>query len=200
MKYTTPEAVGISSKNVSDFYKELESYNLSTHSVVMARGDCVFSECYYAPFNNKFLHRMYSVSKSFVSVAIGFCLQDGLLSIDDPIMKFFPEYEGREGFYSHSSTVKNLLMMESTSPSTNWFYSGCRSRVDTYFANPPTKLAGTLYDYDSSGSYILGVIVERLTGKPFLEYLKEKVLLDIGFSGDAYCIMAPGGSGRLLLR
>jgi hypothetical protein len=40
---------------------------------------------------------------------------------------------------------------------------------------------------------MLGVIVERLTGKPFLEYLKDKVLREIGFSEESYCIMAPGG-------
>lgn len=192
MKFTTPEEVGISSKNVRDFYRELESFNLSTHSVCMARGDSIFSECYYAPFNDKFLHRMYSVSKSFVSIAIGFCEQDGLLSLDDPIMKFFPEYEGREGYHAHSSTVRELLMMRSTSPAQNWFYSGCSDRVDTYFGGAPTKLPDTLFQYDSSGSYILGVIVERLTGKLFLEYLKEKCLNDIGFSPDSYCIMAPG--------
>jgi len=40
---------------------------------------------------------------------------------------------------------------------------------------------------------LLCCIVEKLTGKPFMEYLKEKVLLDIGFSEDAYCLKAPGG-------
>ena len=192
MNFTKPENVGISSENVRLFYKELEKYNLSTHGVVMARGNNIFSECYYAPFNKDFLHRMYSVSKSFVSIAIGFCEQDGLLSLDDPMMKFFPEYVNKEGYYEHPSTDRDLLTMESSIVGVNWFYSGCSDRVDTYFKTAPSKIPGTLFDYDSSGSYMLGVIVERVTGKLFLDYLKEKVLDDIGFSKNSYCIMAPG--------
>ena len=40
---------------------------------------------------------------------------------------------------------------------------------------------------------MLSVIVEKLTGKPFVEYLQEKCLNEIGFSKDAYCLKAPGG-------
>ena len=62
-----------------------------------------------------------------------------------------------------------------------------------YFDNIPQKNPDTLFKYDSSGNYILGAIVERVTGKPFLEYLREKALGDIGFSADAYAIKVPGG-------
>ena len=40
---------------------------------------------------------------------------------------------------------------------------------------------------------MMGVIVEKVTGKPFVEYLKDKALREIGFSEDAYCLKAPGG-------
>lgn len=193
MRHCTPEEAGISSADVIRFYEMLDACNLSTHSVILSRGDAIFSECYYEPFDKDHLHRMYSVSKSFVSVAVGFCEQDGLLSLDDPIAKFFPEYLAQEGAVCHSSTVRELLMMESTMPGVNWFRIPTDDRTAVYFAQKEQKLPGTLYDYDSSGSYMLGVIVERLTGKPFLAYLQEKVLNDIGFSRDAYCIKAPGG-------
>jgi len=92
MKYTSPESVGISSRDLLKFYKAIDGNHLSTHSVIMARGDSIFTECYYEPFNKDFLHRMYSVSKSFVSIAIGFCEQDGLISLDDPmgVYKIYP--------------------------------------------------------------------------------------------------------------
>ena len=73
MRYTYPEAVGISSLDVLKFYKKLEERGLSTHAVIMAKGDNIFTEAYYAPFHKDFKHRAYSVSKSFVSIAIGFC-------------------------------------------------------------------------------------------------------------------------------
>ena len=194
MQYCTPEQAGISSAHVLNFYRELERYHLSTHAVILCRGDQIFSEAYFAPFHKEFKHRMYSVSKSFVSVAIGFCEQDGLLSLDDPMIKYFPEYVAREGAVAHSSTVRDLLKMETTiEHGVNWFKLGTADRTEVYFQREEQKYPGTLFKYDSAANYMLGVIVERLTGKPFLAYLKDKVLREIGFSEDAYCITVPGG-------
>ncbi|MBE6664926.1 MAG: serine hydrolase [Ruminococcaceae bacterium] len=193
MRICTPEQAGISSACVRRFYETLEGYHIPVHSVILARGDAVFSECYYAPFHKDFKHRMYSTTKSFVAVAIGFCEQDGLLSLDDPIAKFFPEYLEREGAARHTSTVRELLTMESSLRGVHWFLPNVTDRVATYFENQPTKLPATLFDYDSAGSFMLGVIVEKLTGKPFLQYLQEKFLTEIGFSEDAYCLKTPGG-------
>ncbi len=194
MRYCTPEEAGISSAHVLSFYRELERYQLSTHAVILCRGDKIFSECYFAPFHKDFKHRMYSVSKSFVSIAVGFCEQDGLLSLDDPLIKYFPEYIEKDGATKHSSTIREMLMMETTvEHGVNWFKTGTRDRTEVYFQAEEQKYPGTLFKYDSSGSYMLTVIVEKLTGKPFLDYLKEKVLGEIGFSKDAYCIQAPGG-------
>ena len=193
MRICTPEQAGISSAHVRRFYETLEGYHIPVHSVILAKGDAVFSECYYAPFHEDFLHRMYSTSKTFVAIAIGFCEQEGLLSLDDPITKFFPEYLEREGAVHHPSTIRELLTMESSIRGVHWFLKSVTDRPAIYFEAPQTKLPGTLFDYDSSGSFMLGVIVEKLTGKPFLEYLKDKFLRKIGFSEESYCLKAVGG-------
>ena len=193
MKRITPEAAGISSRQLKKFYDFLDACNLSTHSVIMSRGGKIFSECYYEPFSADFLHRMYSVSKSFVSIAVGFCIQDGLLSLDDTMDKFFLEHLAEDGAIIHKTTIRELLSMKTDQKGVNWFKKHPDDRSRVYFESPACKKSGTLFDYDSSGSYMLGVIVEKLTGKPFMKYLQEKVLDDIGFSKDAYCIKAPGG-------
>ena len=195
MKYTSPESAGISSRDLLKFYKALDGYHLSTHSVIMARGDNIFTECYYAPFNKDFLHRMYSVSKSFVSIAVGFCEQDGLISLDDPMAKYFEEYlVGKPEEYIPSATIRELLRMETTAETPiSWFKTGTSDRTAVYFDNSIDKPPNTLFKYDSSANYMLCVIVEKVTGKPFLKYLQEKVLDDIGFSKNAYAIQVPGG-------
>ena len=195
MDFVSPESAGISSRDLLKFYKALDGYHLSTHSVIMARGNSIFTECYYEPFHKDFLHRMYSVSKSFVSIAVGFCQQDGLLSLDDPLEKYFSEYlEGKSSEYRQSTTIRELLKMETAVESgVKWFNSGCTDRTAVYFENIPDKNPNTLFKYDSSGNYMLCVIVEKVTGKPFLKYLQEKVLDDIGFSKNAYAIKVPGG-------
>ena len=79
-KTVTPESVGISSEKVLDFYKFLDDHGFQTHDLIMAKGDKIFTEGYWAPFHKDFQHRMYSVSKSFVGIAVGLAEQEGLLS------------------------------------------------------------------------------------------------------------------------
>ena len=84
----TPESVGVSSDDILDFYKSLDDYGFYTHSILMARGDKVITETYYKPFNVNTLHRVYSVSKSFVAIAIGLALTEKILSLDDKIIDY----------------------------------------------------------------------------------------------------------------
>ncbi len=192
----TPEEVGVSSVKVKEFLDVLDRFQFATHSVIMARGNKIFAEGYWKPFDKDFKHRMYSVSKSFVSIAIGFAIEDGLLKLSDKLVDFFPEYEN-ENFNENlrETTIKDMLTMETSHQIGTWWLSKkSDDRTATYFMSGSDKIPGTFFDYDSSGSYMLGVIVEKLTGKEtFLDYLKEKVLLDIGFSEDSYVLMCPGG-------
>lgn len=195
-EYVTPESAGISSKQVLKFIKTLDKYNFCTHSIIMARGNKVFTEAYYAPFTKDALHRMYSVTKSFVSIAIGMAQDDGLLSIDDKFVKYFPEYEEawKDDELFKETTIRDMLKMEGCSRcGEDWFTSCSKDRTEVYFRKPADKIPGTFFQYDSAGSYMLGVIVEKVTGKPFLEYMKEKALNEIGFSSEAYCLKTPGG-------
>ena len=78
------------------FLKVLDEYNFSTHSFIMMRGNEIFAEGYYAPFHKDYQHRMYSVSKSFVGVAVGLAVEEGLLRLEDKFVKFFPEFVGED--------------------------------------------------------------------------------------------------------
>lgn len=91
MEYCSPEQAGVSSRAVQEYLEELEKKHLATHNVILMRGNQIFFEHYWKPFHSDFLHRMYSVSKSFVSIAVGFLEQDGLISLDDRISRYFPE-------------------------------------------------------------------------------------------------------------
>lgn len=193
-KKTTPEEAGISSKKVLDFLKTLDACGFSTHSILMARGEKLFAEVYYAPFDKDFKHRMYSVSKSFVSAAVGIAADEGLLSLDDPFIQFFPEFKEKADEKMRELTIRDMLRMETgVQRGVNWFPIENEDRTEIYFWKESEKITGTLFDYDSPASQMLCVIVERLTGMPFLDYLKAKALRKIGFSEDSYCLKARGG-------
>lgn len=192
----SPEAAGISSRAILGFIKILEKYNLNTHSLILARGNNIISETYYAPFHKDFKHRMYSVSKSFVSVAIGLLEEEGFISLDDRFVNYFPEYVDPENCDENlrEMTLREMLTMETChARHINWFALNTDDRSKVYFQNEPDYMAGGFFNYDSPGSYMLDVIVEKVTGIPFLEYMQRKFLNDIGFSKDSYCLKCPGG-------
>src|SRR5690554_5948316 len=85
-----PEQLGIPSSSIRAFLDELQARNFCMHGVMMLRHGRVAAEMYWHPYDAERLHRMYSCSKSFVSVAIGCLEEEGQLSLDDKVAQFFP--------------------------------------------------------------------------------------------------------------
>lgn len=193
----SPEDVGVSSASVLKFLNMLEGYNMSPHSIIMAKGNKIFTECYYEPFDKDKLHRMYSVTKSFVGVAVGLAAEKGFLSLDDKFMKYFEEYrnENVNELYDQM-TIRDALKMQTCRGKYDrvWFFnSGCKDRCEVFFRTKASRIPGTLFMYDSCLAFMLGVIVEKVTGMPFLQFLRVNILDHIGFSKEAYCLKCPGG-------
>ncbi len=191
----TPESAGVPSKGILNYLKFLNKRELSLHSVLIARGDKLICEAYWAPFDAAVPHRMYSQTKSYVGLAVRLLADDGLISLDDKIIKYFPEKlpEKIHPFLAELS-IRNMLMMRTCYDGCpTWFTSDTDDRVKYYFSHTPTVYPGTQYHYDSEGSFVMGALVERLTGKTFLDYLRDKCLREIGFSETAYCLKCPGG-------
>jgi hypothetical protein len=91
-------------------------------------------------------------------------------------------------------TIREMLTMQTCKGKfTDWFECGTSDRCEVYFREPADRVPGTTWKYDSAGSFMMNVIVEKVTGKPFLEYFKERFLIKGGFSEDAYCLKCPGG-------
>ena len=196
MKYAQPESMGVSSKKIKEYIEKLEKAQLSTHDIIIARGDNILFEKYWEPFHADFLHRMYSVTKSFVSIAIGFLCQEGKLDLDDPMIKHFPEeLKNQTDENMRNQTVRHMLMMSTSKPERGWFVSRTEDRVKFYFENPSpySRPSGTTYTYDSSGSFVLGALVERISGMKLIDYLRVKLFDKIGVSKEAYCLECPGG-------
>ncbi len=190
----TPEQAGISSDDVLDFFKTMDDYGFSTHSIIMAKDNNIFCECYFKPYNKNSLNRVYSVTKSFVSIAIGFLIDEKKLSLDDKFIKFFPEKNCASEFMKNQTIRDMLTMQTSFKDSKHWIDKNLSDRTDWYFTENAANIQppGYLFEYDSHGSYMLCVIIERITGMPFYEYLRKKCLAKLGVSDASYCLKAAG--------
>ena len=204
MKISTPEAQGIPSKALERFVDKLKEQKIPVHSILMARHGHMIMEAYYQPYDKEKLHRMFSETKSFTSLGIGLLVSDGVIHLEDKICQYFPEYlPGKVHPWLEEMTIKDMLRMETchnmttyekTSTTENW--------VRSFFQTVPTHRPGQIFMYDTSASHTLCALVEKLTGQKLLDFLKDRILRQIGFSEESYIMEDPfgvsmGGTGLM---
>ncbi|MBD5494822.1 MAG: beta-lactamase family protein [Lachnospiraceae bacterium] len=201
---TTPEAAGIPGKCIINFINRMSHRKVPMHSLLLMRHDKLVFEGYYAPYTADTLHRMFSISKSFTSIAIGLLAEEGKISLNDTIVKYFPEKLPSEVHpWIASMTIMDMLMMRSCHAATTYKLNMDLDWVESFFTTPPTLPPGRLFHYDTSAAHTLCALVEKMTGMVMLDYLKEK--LDcLGFSKQSYMLKDPfgvslGGSGLVAL-
>ena len=178
----TPEKAGVASCRVQEYIEYLERRGLVMHSVLLAKGEDLFCEAYWKPFDKDFCHRMYSQTKSYVAIAIGLLVEDGLLSLDDTMASYFPELCERElPEWLAALTIREMLMMRTTGGGVNWFASPDPDRTHSYLNDVnPQRPSGTLWMYDSAGSQVLSSLVEKLSGKSLFDFLNDRIFRHLG--------------------
>ena len=176
-----PEQCGLSSADIANFIKKIESRGAIMHSLLIMRHGKILTEHYWAPFTADFCHRMYSQTKSYTAIAIGLLIGENKLSLDTKLVDIYPEYRGTNPFLDEQ-TVENMLTMNTVGNPVNWFSeSSTVDRVEIYFRERHrTHPAGTIWEYDSAGSQVLSQIVEKLAGMPLLDYLRRKLFDKMG--------------------
>ena len=194
-KYKTPEEVGINSKDVIEYINYLEENRLSTHDIIIAKGNDIIFEKYWAPFKKDDTHRLYSSSKSIISIAVGFAIQDGLFSIDDKIVDYFKDDIPSWQKAFDNQTIKDMLIMSNSKPLRSWFNEKPIDRVKFYFENDKDEIRdpGCIFEYASEGTFILTALIERLTNMSIIDYLRIKLFDIIGVSNTIKCLKCPGG-------
>lgn len=186
---------------VKNFIDRLEADGLTMHGFAMSDQGRLLAEGYWAPFTAASLHRMYSVGKSFVSLAIGLLQEEGRLRLDDGICGYFRDKCPAEGVHPWigQMTIRNMLTMTTCHRQTTYKrYKG--DWVESFFHVEPSNLPGAVFSYDTSATHVLAALAERLSGKKLMDYLREKAFDKIGVSRAAYYMEDPygvsqGGSG-----
>lgn len=75
LQRSTPEAEGIRSEAVADWFRALEEGGYEVHGLMLLRHDKVVAEHWWAPYGPQYPHAMYSATKTFTGAAVGFDLQ-----------------------------------------------------------------------------------------------------------------------------
>ena len=170
------------------FLNTLSDQEIPLHGVTIIKDNKLLAERAFGTFTPTRIHRMYSVAKSFASLAIGCLAEEGKLSLDDCICDYFPELIPEEDVSEllKGLTIRQMLTMTTCySKST---YGADESRTKSYFVAKADHMPGSVFYYDTSASFILGALTEKLTGMKILDYLRTRCLDEIGFSKEAYII------------
>jgi CubicO group peptidase (beta-lactamase class C family) len=184
---SAPEPRGVSPAAVVRFIDEIESAGLELHSFMMLRHGSVVAEGWWKPYAPEKPHMLFSLSKSFTSIAVGFAVSEGLLSVDDPVLSFFKDQAPPQaGRHWHEMKVRHLLSMSTGhAADTTGFMLKRRDGdwVKGFLGRPVKYKPGTHFLYNTGATYMLSVIVHKLTGQKVLDYLAPRLFTPLGIEG-----------------
>lgn len=180
LEHVSPEEVGVDSKKINQFLKEVCDNKLGLQSFTVVRHDKVCSQGFFAPYSADFPHILYSMSKSVTSTAVGFAVDEGLINLDDKVSKFFPEYNMAKLPPNSNLTVEMLLTMRSDKLITVAENKNGTDWIANFFNAPFLFPPNTKFNYISENTYMLSAIVTRVTGMSVVDYLDEKMFKPLG--------------------
>ena len=185
---TTPESQGIPSAAVNAFVTRLEQTVDHIHSFMLLRHGAVIAEGWWHPYRRETPHLLFSLSKSFTSSAVGLAIAEGRLSLDDPLLKFFPTRAPRKPSPNlEAMQVRHLLSMSTGhDQDTTLPIMFKRDPVKAFLSMPVEHAPGTHFVYNSGASFVLSALVQQLTGQTLLDYLTPRLLDPLGIQGAAW--------------
>jgi CubicO group peptidase (beta-lactamase class C family) len=176
----TPESQGVSSDAILDFLKTANEKVQSMHSVVLVRHGKVILEAWWSPESPEKAHVLWSLSKSFTSTAVGLAVADGKLSIDDPVLKFFPESAPENPSANlKGMRVRDLLTM-ATGHQDEPKVRDQNDWIKTFLAHPVPHKPGTHFQYNTPATFMQSAIVQKVTGQKIVDYLTPRLFEPLG--------------------
>lgn len=186
---------------IDELMKVYNSYRQFNGAVLVAEnGKVIFKKGYgmanmewNIPVETDTKFRLGSITKQFTSMLILQLVQEGKIKIEGKLTDYLPDYRKDTG---DRITIHQLLNHTSGIPS----YTGLPNFFQEVSRNPYSvsdfvkKFAsgdlefepGTKFSYNNSGYFLLGAIIERVTGKPYEQALKERIIDPVGMKNTGY--------------
>jgi D-alanyl-D-alanine carboxypeptidase len=167
--------------------------------IVTKDGQALFEKAYGmgdlelgVPLRTDMVFRLGSITKQFTAVAILMLVEDGKLSLQDPIEKHLPGYPTQ----GHTITIEHLLThtsgIQSYTDMPGWMTSRILSPmtvqelVDGFKKEPMQFAPGEKFAYNNSGYVLLGAIVEKASGKTYEAFVTERIFQPLGMTASCY--------------
>ncbi|MGY8642227.1 MAG: serine hydrolase domain-containing protein [Verrucomicrobiales bacterium] len=190
---STPEEQGISSEAIRGFIEAADAEIDTLHSFMLVRHGHVVAETWWKPEAAEKQHIMWSLSKSYNAAAVGLAAAENKLSLDDPVVKFFPNEAPKDPSENlKAMRIRDLLTMSGGHDKEPKFDLERGPTVKEFFAQPVAREPGTHFHYNTPGSYMLSAIVTKATGETVLDYLKPRLFDPLGIEDPKWGVSPDG--------
>ncbi|TCC54484.1 class C beta-lactamase-related serine hydrolase [Kribbella pittospori] len=172
---------------LTDLLDRLEERSIECHSIVVVRHGQVVAEGWWAPYSADRPHLLYSMTKSFVGIAVGLAIDDGRLALGDRVVDVLadhvpqpmPEWAGQ-------LTVHHLLSM-STGHTEDVLEDAWALEPDDLVRGllriVPEEPVGSRHAYNNPTTFVLARMVERVTGRTVPDLLEQRLFGPLGIRG-----------------
>jgi D-alanyl-D-alanine carboxypeptidase len=134
--------------------------------------------------------RIGSITKQFTGAAILMLAQEGRLSLEDPLSRFFPDYPAGDAvtvrhLLGHTSGIRSYTGMPEWAP-TRRTDMGVAELIALFRDQPADFAPGERWSYNNSGYILLGAIIEQLSGTSYGEFVETRIFGPLGMTGSSY--------------
>ena len=188
---STPSAQGVDAQGIVAFLDAVHGRGIELHSFMLARHGHVVAEGWWRPYAAERAQLVYSVSKSLTSTAVGFLVQEGVLSLDDPVLDHLPHVTPDRLHPNWSRvTLRHCLTMTVGHETDAWdpafvgvdadVLSSGTDWLPIVLATTPEHDPGTTFAYNQVATYLLSRAVHGATGRGLVDILRPRLLEPLG--------------------
>lgn len=170
--------------NINALFKGINESNLAVNSFILQQDGTKLAEFWRKPYRKDAKQLLYSLSKSFTSIAVGIACDYGFLSLEDQVISFFPDkLPPRISDNLASMTLHHLLAMNAghhdniyaeVSESEDW--------VRAFLSLEVEHEPGSFYRYSTPSTYVLAAIMEKATGQKLVDFLMPRLFEPLGIT------------------
>ncbi len=200
LKPTNAQPAKITAEKLDEYLTSAHhAYRFNGTALVAHKGKILLHKAYgvrnaatKAPNDTGTRFPILSITKSFTSALILKLQEQGKLSVQDKLTTYFPDFPNGEKIklhhlLTHSSGIFNYTQMIDEGDSAIVCHPVPRQRVLDLFWNKPLEFApGKQYTYNNSGYFLLGMVVEKVTGKPYEQVVREMIFQPLSMSQSGF--------------
>jgi CubicO group peptidase (beta-lactamase class C family) len=184
----SPESQGIDSQKFAEALLAIRQTGMNIHSLLVIRHGRMVLDATFYPYDGRVPHELASVTKSVMTSLVAIAADQGKLSLDQPVLSFFPGRRiANRDARKERITVRHLVGMTSgllcTAEHDEQTLSDMQNSADWVqfvLDRPMAAEPGTRFVYCSPGMHLLSAILQKATGMTTLDFARAYLFEPLG--------------------